>query len=117
MGQSGSLDSGDSSLDNVKLLDLDVLRRMRSFPRCPEDEQLLINFAEIDRGSSLVVYISHSWYLRRLDDEDDFQRGGGRRGRRGRSFSPDDTSGFDGVPRPDDEQGSKFRLCVEVCVT
>ncbi len=109
---SSSLSNGDSSLGNVKLVDLDDFRRKRTFPRCPDDEHLLVNFSDIDRSASLVVYISHSWYLRRLDDDDDLR--GGRRGRRVKGFAADDISGYDGVPRADDEQDYKFRLCVEV---
>lgn len=71
----------------LNVLELEVLRSLKRFPRCPENRELLVNMRTLDRESSLIIFISHCWLQGGQD--------------------------ADGHPYPDDSAGNKYKLCME----
>jgi hypothetical protein len=45
----------------VKLIDFEDFCRLQSFPRNPENKNLIVDFQKIDRNDSLIIFISHCW--------------------------------------------------------
>ena len=71
------------SLESLQLLS-------EGFPSFPDDQELCVNFEDIDRSTAFVVFVSHTW-LR----------------------SHPGAEGWDGRPHPDNAQHEKFQLTVE----
>ncbi len=80
----------DSSLPPIRVINFEHFKSRTSFPRYPEDKDLCVDIATIDRKDSFFVFISHCWL-------------------RGYKEAP----GYDDRPHPDNSTHDKFKLCVE----
>eukprot|EP01041_Mallomonas_annulata_P004389 gene4389-8738_t len=74
----------------IRLIPFELFKQNRSFPRFPENKDLCIDAANINRQDSFIVFISHCW-LRGWSEKD----------------------GWDGRPHPDSANHDKFQLTVE----
>jgi len=95
MGGSSSVINHKDSLSSagVKIIDFTNFKAIGRLPRYPEDIEIatsLNHLTEAQYKDSLIIFVSHRW-LR----------------------SSPESSGWDGIPQPDDINGSKYRLCVE----
>ena len=83
----------NESLDapDIRLISFRDFKRSNSFPSYESHKDMLISLPEIhDRDLSFVVFISHCW-LRNEPESD----------------------GYDGIPHPDNQSNSKFKLCID----
>jgi len=74
----------------IRVINYESFKKLSSFPRYPENQDLCIDIATLDRKDKLLVFISHCWL-------------------RGYDKAP----GYDGRPHPDNATHDKFKLCVE----
>ena len=77
-------------LQSIRLIEFRDLRKLKSFPRFPENKSICISADKIDYENSFIIFLSHCWL-------------------RGSPKSP----GFDKRAHPDDASNSKFRLLLE----
>jgi len=78
------------SLPPIVFFDHDDLKELNRFPRSPEDKALQTKYTDIDRGNSLLIFVSHSW-LRGWPGAD----------------------GYDRRPHPDTKNDDKMKLILE----
>jgi hypothetical protein len=45
----------------VKLIDFEYFCSLDSYPRYRENKNMLVDFENIDRNDSLIIFISHRW--------------------------------------------------------
>ena len=72
------------------MINFEDFKKRTSFPRYPEDKDLCVDIATLDRRDAFFVFISHCWL---------------------RGWSGAD--GWDGKPHPDNATHDKYKLCVE----
>jgi hypothetical protein len=77
-------------LPPILFIDFDDFKKLKTFPRYPEDQQLCVALDKIDREKSFLVFISHCWL-------------------RGWPGAP----GYERRPHPDNISGGKYALCVD----
>jgi len=77
-------------LPPIRFIDFNKFKDHGTFPRYPEQKDLITNLEDISREKSFLVFISHCWL----------------RGWAG-------AEGYDGRPHPDTADGVKFQLCVK----
>jgi hypothetical protein len=51
----------ESQYGTIRLIDFEDFCSLSSYPRYLEKQNLLVNFENIDRDNSLVIFISHRW--------------------------------------------------------
>ena len=78
-----------TALPPIRLIPFDVFRTLGQMPRCPENEDLLVNYDDTDREGSMYIFFSHCWL-------------------RGWSGA----AGWDGRPHPDSSGHDKYKLMV-----
>ena len=78
-----------TALPPIRLIPFDVFRTLGQMPRCPENEDLLVNYNDTDREGSIYIFFSHCWL----------------RGWPG-------AAGWDGRPHPDSSDHDKYKLMV-----
>ena len=89
VGGDASLVSSLQALPPIRLIPFDVFRTLGQMPRCPENEDLLVNYDDTDREGSIYIFFSHCWL-------------------RGWSGA----AGWDGRPHPDSSGHDKYKLMV-----
>ena len=89
MGGDISLVSSPQAIPPIRLIPFDVFRTLGQMPRCPENEDLLVNYDDTDREGSIYIFFSHCWL-------------------RGWSGA----AGWDGRPHPDSSGHDKYKLMV-----
>lgn len=91
MGSGASANTGIACDNPIRVINFEDFKKCGSFPRYPTQESMCANLNNIDRDSSLFVFISHGW-LR----------------------ASDAASGWDPktCPHPDTETNDNYRLCV-----
>lgn len=92
MGNSSSV-LGDEALSVIRLIDFEDFKKLKTFPRYPENKNIAKPLNTFDTqlyNNSLIIFISHCWL----------------RGWNG-------AEGWDGRPHPDDAKGSKYELVVK----
>ena len=77
------------ALPPIRLIPFDVFRTLGQMPRCPENEDLLVNYDDTDREGSIYIFFSHCWL----------------RGWPG-------AAGWDGRAHPDSSGHDKYKLMV-----
>lgn len=90
MGNTVPFLSRSSDLPPIRLIDFEIFKTFRQFPRYPDNANATCTLQSIKRQDSFVVFISHCWL----------------RGWHG-------ADGWDGRPHPDNAAHEKFRLCVD----
>ena len=82
----------NESLDapDIRLISLRDFKRSNSFPSYETHKGMLISPEIYDRDLSFVVFISHCWLWNELESD-----------------------GYDGIPHPDNQSNSKFKLCID----
>jgi hypothetical protein len=78
------------TLPPIRVIDFEIFKILRQFPRLPENENCTCTLRSVNRAESFVVFISHCWL-------------------RGWSGA----EGWDGRPHPDNASHEKYRLCVD----
>jgi hypothetical protein len=73
----------------IVFFDLEALRKLKRFPRSPEDKHLQTKLDDIDRNNSTFMFVSHCWL-------------------RGWSGA----AGWDGRPHPDTKNHDKLKLII-----
>lgn len=80
----------DNDIAHIFFIDFVEFKKLEEFPRSSEPSSLLRSLDEIDRNSSLLIFISHCWLRGHAEAE-----------------------GYDTVPHPDNVDNDKFKLCVQ----
>ena len=83
-------EKAEEILPPIRLFDHEDLKKVDSFPRCPESKTILVNYDAIDQENSLVIFLSHCWL-------------------RGYPGAP----GYSMRPHPDSVGNDKFKLMME----
>lgn len=87
-----SIQSTSSNINDVPILMINFkdMKNFSSFPRYPDNKNICIDIKNIERATSLFIYISHNW-LRNWDGSE----------------------GWTGIMHPDNDNNDKFQLMIE----
>jgi len=88
INEEGTIDNMDK--DYIRVINYLDFRKLKSFPRFPNNSDLCINIDDVDFSSSFLIFLSHRWL-------------------RGDSKA----AGWDGKAHPDNAKHEKFKLTIK----